>query len=134
MVQLKARWLDIASMVLSALCVAHCVALPFVVAGLPFLGTFTGTDWVHQVLVLMAAPLSLWALHASNAWRKWAVSLPMAGGLLLLALAAFVPALHDAEVALSLLGAVMIAAAHGINYVSQRPVHVHSATCAHGAD
>ncbi|EGF91567.1 putative membrane protein [Asticcacaulis biprosthecium C19] len=121
-------------MVLSALCVVHCIALPFIVAGIPFLGAFTDADWVHQVLVLMAAPLSLWAISYSKAWRKWAVSLPMSGGLLLLALAAFVPALHDAEVALSLLGAVMIAAAHGINYLSQRPVHIHSATCAHGAD
>lgn len=134
MVQLKARWLDIASMVLSALCVVHCVALPFIVAGMPFLGAFTDADWVHQVLVVMAAPLSAWALHASNAWRKWPVSLTMGGGLLLLALAAFIPALHEAEAALSVLGALMIAAAHGINYLSQRPVHVHSATCAHGAD
>ncbi|ESQ91188.1 hypothetical protein ABAC460_06395 [Asticcacaulis sp. AC460] len=134
MVQLKARWLDIASMVLSALCVVHCVALPFIVAGMPFLGAFTDADWVHQSLVIMAVPLSLWAIYATNAWRRWPVSIPMAAGLIFLAAAAFIPALHDVEAVLSVLGALMIAAAHGANYLSQRPVHVHSTTCAHGAD
>lgn len=131
MTHLKARWLDMASMVLSALCVVHCVALPFIALGIPFLGSFTQADWVHKLLVMMAAPLSLWAITYSRAWKKWPVTALMCGGLVLLTLAAFVPALHEVEAMVTVIGAVMIAAAHGINYLSQ--VHVHTADCAHGA-
>ena len=132
MVQLKAKWLDIASMMLSALCVVHCVALPFIVVGLPFLGVFANAEWVHQVLVLMAAPLSLWAIAYSRAWRRWPVTSLISAGVVLLAAAAFIPALEPVEALISVVGALMIAAAHITNYLAQRPVHIHSTECAHG--
>ncbi len=125
------KWLDIASMGLSALCVVHCLALPFVAAVLPFLGLLSNSDWVHPLLVLIAAPLSLWAILSSGAWRRWQVSAPVAAGLTLLALAAFVPALEPVEVLISVAGALLIAAAHLMNYLRNRPLHVHTATCDH---
>lgn len=130
MLHLKKKWLDIASLGLSALCVVHCLALPFLVAALPMLTPFTGS-WVHAALVLTAAPVSIWAIRASHVWRKWQISLPIIGGLVLLAAAAFIPALEDVEVAMSVIGALFIAFGHGYNYVYHRPAHVHNRACGH---
>lgn len=130
MLHLKKKWLDIASLGLSALCVVHCLALPFLVAALPMLTPFTGS-WVHAALVLTAAPVSIWAIRASHVWRKWQISAPIITGLTLLAAAAFIPALADMEVALSVIGALLIATGHAYNYLRNRPVHVHDRACGH---
>lgn len=126
----KTKWLDLASMGLSGLCVVHCLLLPFLVAALPFLGIFSQNDIVHKVLVLIAAPLSALALLRSKSWRKAEVIVPMVAGLLFLAAAAFVPALEAFEAALSVIGAVLVASAHVINYGGLRTFHRHTATCA----
>ncbi len=125
----KLKWLDIASMSLSGLCVVHCLALPVLAVLLPFLSVFTNNEWVHPLLVVIAAPLSLLAVASSNAWRKWQVSLPIAGGLILLAIAAFAPVGELADTMLSVTGALMIAAAHLMNYLGHRLTHLNSATC-----
>jgi predicted neutral ceramidase superfamily lipid hydrolase len=131
MAQKKMKWLDIASMSLSGLCVIHCLALPFVIVALPFLGIFANNDWVHPILVIIAAPLSLWAIISSSAWRKWKISLLVAAGITLLALAAFVPGLSANEVTLSVIGALCIAAAHALNYLHHKARHEHNASCGH---
>ena len=69
-------------------------------------------------------------MQQSNAWLKTEVTVPMAGGLFLLASAAFIPALHDYETALSVFGALLVAAAHAINYSAPRLGHRHTADCA----
>jgi hypothetical protein len=130
MTPFKSKWLDLASMGLSALCVAHCLLLPFLVAALPMFGAFAQNDWVHGALVLMAVPTSILAVQQSKSWLKTEVTLPMGGGLFLLAIAAFVPALHDHETALSIFGALLVAAAHAINYSAPRFAHRHTADCA----
>lgn len=126
----KSKWLDLASMGLSALCVAHCLLLPFMIAALPMFGAVAQNDWMHKALVLMALPTSILAVRQSNAWLKTEVTLPMAGGLFLLASAAFVPALHDYETLLSVFGALLVATAHAINYSAPRLSHRHTADCA----
>ena len=128
----KRKWLDIASMGLSGLCVIHCLALPFLVAALPMLGVFTHNDIVHQVLILIAVPLSLWTIISSGAWRQWQVSVAVGVGLTLLAIAAFVSALEAYEVYISVAGATCVAGAHLINYLNHRRGHFHTADCACG--
>ena len=54
-------WLDGAAVALSALCLVHCLALPLIVAGVPFLAQFAETHLHYQVLVLVI-PLSVFAL------------------------------------------------------------------------
>jgi len=126
----KTKWLDLASMALSGLCVVHCLALPFLVAALPMLGVFAQNDWVHKGLVLMAVPMSALAVWQSKALHKREVTLPMATGLMLLASAAFLPSLHDYEARLSVFGALLVAAAHIINYGGFTLPHRHTADCA----
>ena len=119
---------------LSALCVIHCLALPFLVAALPILTPFTGS-WVHAALVLTAAPVSIWAIRASHVWRKWQISGPIVFGLSLLAAAAFIPALAEIEVAMSVIGALFIAFGHAYNYLyHRRPVHIHTTHCGHAGE
>lgn len=130
MTPFRSKWLDIASVGLSALCVAHCLLLPFIIAALPMFGAVAQNDWVHKALVLMAVPMSALAVQQAKAWLKTEVTLPMSGGLFLLASAAFVPALHDYETLLSVFGALLVAAAHAINYGAPRFDHRHTADCA----
>ncbi len=129
MAQHKTKWLDFASMGLSGLCVVHCLLLPFLVAALPFLGVFSQNDMVHQVLILIAAPLSALALYRSGGWRKREVLAPMLLGLALLAAAAFISRFEDFEAVLSVVGALLVAGSHVLNYRG-RLFHRHSSDCA----
>jgi hypothetical protein len=130
MIPKKTKWLDMASVGLSSLCVVHCLALPFLVAALPFLGIFSQNELVHQVLVSIAAPLSALALWRSGGWRKPTVLTPMIAGLLMLAAAAFIPDFEPVEAPLSVIGALLVAAGHLTNYGGLKVFHRHSADCA----
>ena len=55
--------LDKVAVLLSGLCLLHCLLLPFVVAVLPFLGQF-GDDHFHQELLFFVVPVSVIALTA----------------------------------------------------------------------
>jgi len=125
----KTKWLDVASMGLSSLCVVHCLALPFLVAALPFLGIFSQNELVHQILVSIAAPLSALALWRSGGWRRWDVVAPMTVGLLMLAAAAFILDLEPVEAGVSVVGALLVAAGHIINFGGLKAFHRHSADC-----
>jgi hypothetical protein len=127
----KTKWLDITSMGLSGLCVVHCLLLPFLVAALPFLGALTRTEWVHQVLILIAAPLTALAFWRVKAWTKPEIAAMMIIGVLLLAAAAFIPALDAYEVVISVSGALSLAGAHLMNYLGGRHLfHRHTEHCA----
>jgi len=127
----KTKWLDITSMSLSGLCVVHCLALPFLVAALPFLGVFTRSEWVHQALILIAAPLTGLAFWRIKAWTRPELAILMILGVLLLAAAAFIPGLEAYEVVISVSGALCLASAHLINYLGGRHLfHRHTAECA----
>ena len=53
--------LDKVAVLLSGLCLLHCLLLPFVIAVLPFLGQI-GDDHFHQELLLFVVPVSVVAL------------------------------------------------------------------------
>lgn len=55
--------LDKLAVALSGLCLLHCLALPFAVALLPFIGQF-GADHFHAELLFFVVPVSLIALTA----------------------------------------------------------------------
>jgi hypothetical protein len=59
--------LDGGAIALSALCLAHCLALPLVFAAAPSLAAlFPDQAWVHPLILGLAAPLATVAL-----WRGW---------------------------------------------------------------
>ena len=107
--------LDLSSIGLSVLCLVHCLALPVLVAVLPAFSQVLAADWVHMGLVCLAIPLTIWALYQSGGWHRQVVVILAVSGLMLLALAAFVAELHDYEIAMSILGALLVASAHALN-------------------
>jgi uncharacterized membrane protein len=117
------KWLDGAAVGLSALCLIHCLALPLVVAGLPFLAQFA-EGHLHAQMLVVVLPLSIVALglgyrHHRNA-RIVAAGV---AGMTLLTLGATLA--HEswgvaADRAFTIVGALVLAAAHFYNSVQTR--------------
>lgn len=113
--------LDLYAVGLSTLCLIHCLALPFLATLLPLAAHFAENELVHQVLVLLAAPVSLWVVR--KAWSTEGGGL-FAGialtGLGLLLLGAFVGAVAAYEEPITVAGAVLLGAAHSWRWLRHR--------------
>lgn len=114
----QGRWspiarLDLYAVTLSTLCVLHCVALPVLVALMPVIAQAAENELVHQVLVIIAVPVSLRVIWMSRPLRDNVLFVGVAfTGLGLLLLAAFVEAVSSYEVAITVAGGVLLASAH----------------------
>ncbi len=104
--------IDAAAAGLSFACIAHCLALPIAAAALPILGVVSDQEWIHRAFVLAALPLSGFAIvrGVQDGQRTFVGVASM--GLLLLVLGAFVERFEAHETALTVLGALLLAAAH----------------------
>lgn len=106
---------DAVGTVLSAVCMVHCVATPFVVAAAPAAASVLGG--FHPVLLLFVVGVGLWAfVPGLRRHRRAEVALEALGGVALLSLAALV--FHDRfaiDTALSLAGAGLMMLAHWRN-------------------
>ncbi|MEM1105092.1 MAG: MerC domain-containing protein [Pseudomonadota bacterium] len=100
---------DVGAVGLSSLCLVHCLALPVLSAVSPVFGTMAEAEWIHQVLVLIALPISIAAMVRGGGRVFIALA---SAGLALLVASAFVEALHDYETPLTVLGASLLAAGH----------------------
>ena len=117
------NWLDGAAVGLSALCLIHCLALPLLVAGLPFLAQFS-EGHLHAQMLVVVLPLSIVALGLG--FRHHRSSRIVAGGLvgmLLLTIGATVA--HSqlglaADRTFTIVGALILATAHYYNSVRTR--------------
>ena len=118
--RLPAELADLIGVALSVACVLHCLAMPLVIVMLPTIGVFFYAHWVHQVLIGIAIPVSLWAVVRSGFWKQFWVGAPMLAGLLLLAFAAFVKPFEAFEAPISIVGAALLAFGH---YRNTRLVH-----------
>ena len=92
--QIKKQFSDKLSICLSVCCILHCIALPFLILLIPSVASFWINDEsVHVVLVLLAIPISLFAMGVSlrkhHNYKCIALALV---GLALLVLAIF---MHD---------------------------------------
>lgn len=98
---------------LSGLCLIHCLALPMLASLLPLLGRFSEWEWVHQSLVLLAAPATLWVVWLTRQDRslRW-FRVQAMGALLLLLAAAFSESLADWEESMTIVGATVLGGAH----------------------
>jgi len=119
---------DLYAAALSFLCLLHCLALPLVTTFLPLAGQLSENELVHQVMVLLAAPATVWAVRKSrpNAQALWPFMACAAFGLLLLLLAGFVHAFHAYETGLTVVGALCLASAHiwrWFRHTGLKPAH-----------
>ena len=105
-------------MLLSGVCLLHCLALPLVVAGLPLLAQYSESH-LHLQILLIVVPLSVVALALGyrrhrNANIIWAG----AAGLLILFVGATVVHNNLGETAdriVTITGSLVLAAAHYFN-------------------
>ncbi len=111
-------WLDGAAVFLSGLCLLHCLALPLVVAGVPFLAQFADTHLHYQVLIAVI-PLSVLALALGyRRHHDWRIVMAGALGMGLLVVGATVA--HSqlgiaADRFFTVIGSLVLAAAHFMN-------------------
>ncbi len=116
---------------LSALCLVHCLAVPILVTLLPVLGQAIDNPLLHQSLVLLAAPATLWLVAKSLSTSGNGPFVLMAlAGLGLLLLAAFVEALAAREELITVAGATLLGFAHFRRWAQHRRlVCEHQAAC-----
>lgn len=109
---------DLIGLVLSGSCLLHCLLLPVAVVAAPSLAVWLGETEtsVHWLLFAVALLVSGWALLAGlRRHGAWLVVLVGAAGLLVMAVAAAHLFGRGMEVALTLIGASIVALAHVVN-------------------
>jgi hypothetical protein len=107
-----ATWMDPAAIALSGLCLVHCLALPALSLALPLLGVWARAEWVHLVVIILAAPLAMLALRARAARGYLGLALT---GLGLMIVAVVAPLSHPGELMLNSGGGLLLATAHTLN-------------------
>lgn len=113
--------LDRFSIGLSALCLLHCLAIPLLISMTPVVATFAFADEsFHVALIALVVPTSALALGLGcRKHRGWGVVVIGLMGLGLLGTAAFAEAMGLGEIGetvLTVLGALVVASAHVLNY------------------
>ena len=109
--------LDSLAIVLSSLCIVHCLFLPLFTAVLPVLAIGAEQEWIHQLLALMAVPVSGMAILKSWTGRYAPFILAsLLTGITLLILGAFWIEQEAAETIATVAGAVLLTIGHGLRW------------------
>lgn len=104
---------DSSAVGLSGLCLAHCLTLPVIAAGLPSLGALIQAHWVHVLFLVVALPVSVAALwRRPGSPRDLAIMTLAVVGLSLLAAGAFPARWPELDEQLTILGSALLVAAH----------------------
>lgn len=125
--------LDSLGILLSGLCIVHCLALPLLLSLLPFFGeSVFGGHGFHEMLLLFVVPLSLVALGFG--YRRHHDLRVLAYGTLGLGLLTFatfgyklIGLSENAERSISIVGGLIHAAGHVLNFRLTRALHDHAA-------
>ena len=113
--------LDSAAIALSALCMVHCAAGIWLVAGFASLGGVFLSPWVHEIGFVLAAVMAVLAL--GHGARLHGARLPMVIGTLgigAMLVAMTVPHGGRYEYIWTLLGVATLSVAHVLNYRAAR--------------
>ena len=119
----KTNWLDSTAVVLSALCLVHCLALPLIVIGVPFLAQFA-EGHLHLQMLVVVLPLSSLALGIGvQRHRNQRILFAGIVGMLLLIIGATVAHTQlglTADRAFTICGSLTLATAHYFNSIRAR--------------
>ncbi|WP_084417801.1 MerC domain-containing protein [Henriciella litoralis] len=125
---LNPRAIDASAITLSALCMIHCLALPLLAAMLPLASVWAEAEWVHKAFVLVAVPLSGFAIvRSATSPGGLGFMLLALSGLTLLIAAAFLKPLHEVETPVTVTGALLLASAHIWRWSRHRNSNAHEA-------
>ncbi len=95
------------------LCLIHCIVLPLTVTLIPIAGLISGDELVHKILVLLAAPATIWLVYkASQGDRNLVFIVTALVGLAFLLIAAFMEVISRYETSLTLVGATVLGFSH----------------------
>lgn len=129
--------LDALGVFLSLACLLHCLALPLLMALLPLTAVSIFSDErFHKLILLGVVPVSALALGAACYRRRaYRVALLGAAGVALIGYAAFGHELsglsHRGETTLTVIGALLLSAAHLVNARANGLLHWHRRGDAH---
>ena len=112
---------DKLAMTLSVICVIHCFFVPsFLILGAGYLSFAIDNEFIHKLIVLLAIPISIFALSIGYKNHKTSSFIPMAVvGLIILILAVVLGESVLGEIGeriLTLFGSASLAYAHYRNY------------------
>lgn len=110
--------MDRAAVVLSGVCLVHCMSIPLVMLALPALGAvlLESETLIHWILLCVAVPISAVALWVGYARFGNLRSVGLGSlGLMIMFLGVSHALGRDLEVALTLTGVVLVAGAHWLN-------------------
>jgi hypothetical protein len=125
------KYFDHVAIGLSAICIVHCMAVPFVVAVLPLAAiTFSGDTHFHELMLWVILPTSLLGFALGIRIHK-RVRIGMLGALGLAVIVFAALWAHGAwptwaELFVSIVGSVTLAFAHWRNFREVRRVHRHA--------
>ena len=105
--------LDFFAIGVATLCILHCLALPLLISAVSLSIPFVESELTHKVLVLLALPISLYAIYAdAKRGGRAAFILTATAGLALLLGAAFLEIMEAHEELLTTTGSILLVAAH----------------------
>ena len=107
--------IDGSAITLSTLCLIHCLLLPILSATLPVAGVLAEAEWLHRGFILAAVPFSAIALTSRQ--LSWPAGLLIVFGFAFLIAGAFIEALHDYEVQLTVIGSLALASGHILRWL-----------------
>lgn len=110
----KPAAIDGTAILLSSLCLVHCLALPLLSTALPILGVVAEAEWLHRTFVIAALPFAVLALISKQI--SWVSAVLILSGSAFLVAGAFVEAWHDYETLLTVIGGVLLAAGHATRW------------------
>ena len=121
-----AKALDLSAVGLSALCLAHCLALPALALALPLLGAWAKAEWAHLVFISLAVPIALLALIDGSTGRpvSWRLAGLAGTGLAHMMAGALAFPEPSWERPLTVVGGLLLASAHIANW-RRRAGHAH---------
>ena len=122
------RWIDSQGdrigIVLSSLCLAHCLLLPPVAFLTPVLGQYIGSFYLHLTLFLIIVPVAIWVFIRGYHRHGWQVPLTLSVmGVLLLVSGLFIESFHfnlvhdhfHFEEVFTIVGSLVLVLAHWLN-------------------
>jgi hypothetical protein len=125
------RHFDRIAIVLSTICIVHCLTVPFVVAVLPIAAiTLADDTHFHALMLWLVVPTSAFGFALGfRVHRRWEIVAFGAVGAGVLAAAAILGHAYWAEsveVAVSVVASLTLAAAHWMNFREVRRLHRHA--------